>query len=256
MIAKPEARERVTNPLQVANARIEWVSDGAPGATQDEEVSADRVRREEENRSDRAFLERIYGADRAHGVETVSSSWHFTPDDHARAVKIATAHPAVTPFLQGRWSVLGADQVWTRPSGASVAQKVRVHVFDYTENRLIDVCVENDQVVSVDERGVHEYPESPQEMGTAIELARWHPDLRDKVRDLVGHAILRVPSDPRDPSVARRCMWVMFTERDDPMRQLPTQYTALVDLGAMEVIMAGPTPCTSAVDDDHDGTRS
>jgi hypothetical protein len=256
VVSNRDARERMTHPLQTVNAGIAWVAEGETGATQDQEASAARAMREEENRSDRAFLERIYGADRDGCVETFSSSWHFTPLDHARAVKIVTAHPAVTPFLQGRWSVLGADQVWTRPSGSSVRQTVRVHVFDYTANRLIDVCVENDQVVSVDERGIHEYPESPHEMATAIDLARWHPDLRDAVRDLDGHAILRVPSDPRDPSVARRCMWVMFTDRNDPMRQLPTRYTALVDLGAMEVIMCGPSPCSQEVVNDHAETRS
>lgn len=256
MISKRDARERLTHPIQVANARIEWVSEVEAELPPDQCASPARPTRVEENRSDRAFLERIYGAHRADGVETVSSSWHFTPRDHSRAVKIVTTHTAVIPFLQGRWSVLGVDQVWTRPSGSSLGQTVQVHVFDYTANRMIDVRVENDRVTSVDERGIHEYPESPHEMAVAIELARLHPDLRDEVRDLVGHAILRVSSDLRDPSVVRRCMWVMFTDRDNPMRQLPTRYTALVDLGSMEVIACGPTPCNPVVVDDHDGTLS
>jgi hypothetical protein len=256
VISKRGAREHSSKPLQIVNARIEWVTEGKTEALQDQDANAAQAARVDETRSDRAFLERIYGAGQADGVETVSSSWHFTPHDHARAVKIAITHPAVTPFLQGRWSVLGADQVWTRPTASSVGQTVRVHIFDYTSNQMVDVCVENDQVTSVDQRGIHEYPESPHEMATAIELARLHPDLRDEVADLIGHAILRVPSESRDLSVERRCMWVMFTDRDDPIREMPTRYTALVDLGSMEVIACGATPCNTVVDDDHDGTRS
>jgi hypothetical protein len=255
MVSKRDPRERLTHPLHVANAGIEWVGE-VEAEPPDQSASPERPSRAEENRSDRAFLERIYGAHRAGAVETVSSPWHFTPHDHARAVRIVTAHPALARFLQGRWSVLGVDQVLTKRSDSSIRQTVRVHVFDYTANRMVDVCVEDDQVTSVDERGIHEYPESPHEMATAISLARLHPDLRDEVRDLVGHAILRVPSDIRDPAVERRCMSVMFTDRDDPMRQLPTRYTALLDLGSMEVLASGPTPCNPAVVDDHDGTRA
>jgi hypothetical protein len=219
-------------------------------------TSAAQVAQEAQQQADRAFLERIYGAHGTGHVETFSSSWHFTPQDHARAVRIVTAHPAVTPFLQGRWSVLGADQVWQRGSGSSHGQTIHVHIFDYTGNRLIDVRVENDQVTSVDERGLHEYPESPHEMATAIDLARSHPDLRDAVRDLDGHAILRVSADRRHPSVMRRCMWVMFTDHDDPTRELLTQYVALVDIGAMEVIAWSPTPAPSRVDDGHTEAQS
>jgi hypothetical protein len=204
-------------------------------------TSAAQVAQEAQQQADRAFLERIYGAQATGHVEIFSSSWHFTPQDHARAVKIVTAHPAVTPFLQGRWSVLGADQVWQRWTGSSQGQIVHVHIFDYTGNRLIAVSVVNDQVTSVDERGIHEYPESPHEVGTAIDLARSHPDLRDAVRNLDGHAILRVSPDRRHPSVMRRCMWVMFTDHDDPTRELPTRYVALVDIGAMGVIAWGST---------------
>jgi hypothetical protein len=251
-----DTRRSPTVPIQIANAGIEWVAEAEPRATQKTSKSTKRAEREEENKSDRAFLERIFGADRSCCIEKFSSSWHFTPSAHARAVKIVTAHAAVTPFLQGRWGILGADQVYTRPSASSFVLTVRVHLFNYTSNRMLDIRVDNDQVVSLDERGVHEYPESPHEMACAIELARLHPDLRDEVRNLVGHAILRVPSGFRDPSPPRRCMWVMFTECDDPTRQLPTRYTALVDLGSMEVIACGATPCDHVVAVIRDETRS
>lgn len=216
--------------------------------SEEQDTGTAQAAREAQEEADRAFLERIYGVHPTGWIETFSSSWHFTPRDHARAVRIATVHHAVTPFLQGRWSVLGADQVW-QPAGFSDRQTVHVRIFNYTANRLIDVRIENDKVASVDERGIHEYPESPQEMATAIDLARSHPDLRDEVRDLEGHAILSVSPDPRDPSVLLRGMWVMFTDHDDPTRELPTQYAAFVDLGAMEVVASGPTPAPAQVDD-------
>lgn len=244
MGSKRDARKHPTDPLQVVNAGIEWAPDADPidpdsGGTAPAVAHADQVT------SDRAFLERIFGVDRSCCVDSVSSSRHFTPQDHERSVKVATAHPAVAPFLDGRWAVLGADQVWTRSDASRARQSVRVHVFNYTSNDLIDVLVEDDRVTSVDQRGVYEYPESPQEMGTAIDLARAHPDLKDEVRDLVGHAILRVPSDARDPTTSHRCMWVIFTDHDEPVRQLPVRFTALVDLGSMEVVACGATLCDS-----------
>ena len=216
-----------------------------------QDTSAARAAHETQQQSDRALLEQPSGAHRPGFVETFSTSWHFTPRDHARAIRRATAHPALIPFLQGRWSVLGADQLLQRSTSTPVGQTVHVHMFNYTTNRLIVVRLENDQVVSIDEREIHQYPESPQEKAAAIAVARLHPGLRDAVRELDGHAILSVSPDPRHPSEMRRCMWVMFTEPEDPMRELPTQYVALVDVGSMEVVAYGPTPPPSRDDDDE-----
>jgi len=237
----PESRESATGETAMADAQ---------------DIRVARAAQEAQQQSDRALLEQVYGAHQPGAVQTFSTSWHFTPRDHARAVRIATVHPALTPFLQGRWGVLGADQVWQPSTAATLGQTVHVHIFNYTTNRLIAARIENDQVVSVDERGIHEYPESPQEIAAAISVARLHPGLRDAVRDLDGHAILRVSPDPQHPSEMRRCMWVMFTDRNDPLRELPTQYFALVDVGTMQVVASGPTPPPSQGDDGHDEGRA
>jgi hypothetical protein len=111
-----------------------------------------------------------------------------------------------------------------------VRQRVRVYLFNYTSNHLVEVSVEDEHVVSVTLRASHEYPEAPIEMAQAIALARAAPELRDKAKTMAAHAILQVPDDPHGPSYAHRCILVMFTENDDPHRELPVQYSAMVDL--------------------------
>jgi hypothetical protein len=233
---------------------IEWAESGRTKRSRG--GASETVERVETSPADRSFLERIYGAGCDGCVERYTSMWDFTHEDQARAVKAATSHSLVAPALEGRWSVLGADQVWTKTTARTRRQSVRVHIYNYTQTRMMDVLVEDDVVTSVDERGVHEYPESPQEIASAIEIARSHPALRDLVRDLVGHAILRVPIDEAEPSVARRCMWVMFTEPDDPTRELPTCAVALVDLGSMEVVGLRLDECAERDDDAREGVAS
>ena len=92
-------------------------------------------------------------------------------------------------------------------------------------------------------RGPHEYPESPIEMAQAVALARVAPNIKILVKEMVADAILQVPDDPHSPSYGHRCILVMFTDIDDPHRELPVQYSAMVDLRLQKVLAAGPTPC-------------
>lgn len=186
---------------------------------------------------------RIAGATNSRSVESVSSESHSTVIDRRHSVQVALAHPEVRDHLVGRWEVLGCDLVHERGLSARRRHRMRVCIFNYTENHLIEAYITEDSVDSVALRAPHEYPEAPIEMAQAISLARAHPDLRDKVQALVAHVILQVPNDPHGPSYGHRCMLVMFTGQDDPHRELPTHFSAMVDLRLQKVLVAGPTPC-------------
>lgn len=240
-----EAERAKPSPSQTVRAEIHWL----PGVERSEpnpaRIAELRHARHAENVASRVQLERVYGVGQRSRIETASSRSHFTPRDHSRIAKLVREHPSVQPLLTGRSNILGVDEVWTRSSAEAGDQTVRVHLFNYTTNQLIDVCVVNDQVTTVDQRGVHEYPESPFEVATAITLARRHPALQTSVAGLEGRAILRVPTDARSGLAGRRCMWVMFTERNDPSRELPVLRAALVDLGSSVVVPVDETTSTT-----------
>jgi hypothetical protein len=170
------------------------------------------------------------GATDIRQIDTVSSGRYFSFLDQRISLQAALAHPDVQDLLHGRWEVLGCDLVCERGMPRHVRQRVRVYLFNYTSNHLVEVSVEDEHVVSVTLRASHEYPEAPIEMAQAIALARAAPELRDKAKTMAAHAILQVPDDPHGPSYAHRCILVMFTENDDPHRELPVQYSAMVDL--------------------------
>jgi hypothetical protein len=183
---------------------------------------------------------------RATDVETspsVSSRRHFTVRDQRLALQAALAHPEVEELLVGRWEVLGCALVCERGMPRDVQHRSRVSLFNYTKNQLVEVCVEDETAVSVRLKAPHEHPESPIEMAQAIALARGAPAIREQVDGLTAHAILQVPDDPHSTSYMHRCILVMFTEEDDRHRELPVQYSAMVDLRLQRVLAAGPTPC-------------
>jgi hypothetical protein len=110
-------------------------------------------------------------------------------------------------------------------------------------NQLIEACVDDEKVTSVSFKQPHEHPESPIEMAQAIALARAHPELGAKVKDLQAHAILQVCDDLRNASFGHRSMLVMFTEEADPHRELPVKWSALVDLNLQTLLTWGKAPC-------------
>lgn len=227
--------ERTKTEAEPGHAGVKWVEGSAPSS--DAKETADPVVMREARRSaDRSYLERVFGVGEAGSPRRYTASRSITRAERARAVRLATTHPTVTPHLTGRWEVLGCDEIWAKHLLASTRQVVRVYVFNYTTNRLYEVTVQDDVVSGVEPRGIHEYPESPGEMATAIELARADPVLGPEVRDLDSHAILRPSTLPDDPSTKRRCMWVMFTEPEESGRQMPTRHTALVDMATLAVV--------------------
>jgi hypothetical protein len=116
-------------------------------------------------------------------------------------------------------------------------------LYNYTANELIEAFVEDGVVTSVRCGEPYEHPESPVEMAQAIGLASAHPQIRDKVKGLAAHAILRVPLDPSVPNYKHRCLLVMYTQQDDPYRELPVLLSALVDLCEQRVLVFGDCPC-------------
>ena len=183
---------------------------------------------------------RVPRAIKLRAIMPSSSPRHSTVHDRLRATKTALAHREVSERLSGRWELLGCHQECRRGG----ALELRVAVFNYTSNELIEACVVDDRVTSVAIRDAHEHPESPVEMAQAIGLARSDPAIADLVREMDAHAILQVPEDTE--SAGHRCMLVMFTDRADPHRELPVRYSALVDLALQKVIVSGPSPCEMA----------
>lgn len=191
---------------------------------------------------------RVLGARNERRSETVSSARHFTIRDQRRCLTAALAHPDIVDFLHGRWEVLGCNLVSERDSPRHIRLRVRVYIFNYTSNDLVEVCVEDERAISVTLRPPHMYPESPIEMAQAIALARAAPDLRKIVEGMNAHAILQVPNDPHGTSYGHRCFLVMFTDKDDPHRELPVRYSAIVDLRLQRVLRSGAAPCCAPSD--------
>jgi hypothetical protein len=80
-------------------------------------------------------------------------------------------------------------------------------------------------------------------MAQAIAIARAHPEVGRQVGELDAHAILSIPADLAGPNYGHRCLLVMFTEPDDPHRELPVLFSAVVDLCEQRVLAFGPCPC-------------
>jgi hypothetical protein len=191
--------------------------------------------------SDRIWLGRVLGESVAEHPIVVSTGTHFGSREQKRSIEAALSAPDLVGRLNGRYAVLGCDLVWRRSDVSSARHSSRVYVVNYSNNVLLEISVEDGQFQSIVERGVHEYPETAAEIAQAITMARAADELRDNVGELSAHAILRVPSDSERKDNGHRCLWVMFTERDDPSCELPVLYQALVDLTDLVVVGAGPS---------------
>jgi hypothetical protein len=186
---------------------------------------------------------RIQGGTDVRASEVFSSRSHFTVRDQRASLQAALDHPEVDHLLEGRWEVLGCHLVHERATRRQLRHRVRVCLFNYTDNQLIEVYVENGVACRVRLGEAHQHPESPIEMAQAIALARGVPEIEEATRSLSAHAILQIPPRNHGPSNGHRCMLVMFTEVDDPHLERPVLYSAMVDLRLQRVLYAGAAKC-------------
>ena len=186
-------------------------------------------------------------------VQRVEQVRPLTPERWERAfplsqqrayVAAARSDRRVKALLSGRCELLACHLM--NPKGRAPGQRcVRVCFANYTEGYLVEASMVDQRVVSVTRKPGHAHPEAPIEMAQAIAIARADPRLKTEVAGLQAHAILQVPH-PRSPHPEHRCLLVMFTEADDPHRESPTKFSAIVDLNLQQVITAGPCPCATA----------
>lgn len=177
----------------------------------------------------------------------------FDVEAQRRCREAALKHPEVVSNLVGRWETLGIHLVAHKDLACHVDYRARVCFYNYTTRLLVEAFIEDGVVTRVSASDSHAHPEAPIEMAQAIGLARAHPKLRREVENLAAHAILSISTDPAAPGYKHRCLWVMFTERDDVQREAPVLFTALVDLCDQRVIAPGKCSCCpDAGDKRHD----
>jgi hypothetical protein len=169
----------------------------------------------------------------------------FGAADRRAAVETVLADPDVQPWLAGRFEVLGCHRVYCRSDAPKEPLRLRVCLFNYAQSQLVDVYLENGVVVERRCGEPWQHPASAAEVAQAIQIARAHPDLRSAVAKLDGHAILRVPDEPHQPSYRHRCMHVMFTKRDDVRIEHPVLYAAFVDMHMQRVIAYTREACAA-----------
>ena len=190
---------------------------------------------------------RLKGRMKRQPVLASAASVAFGVQEQQARLRVALRHAAVRERLQGRWETLGCHLLSHKTPHGEEVERVRVCLFNYTTNELIEVLLENGAVCSVAINETHEHPESPVEMAQAIAIARAHPELSKFVDWMDAHAILRVRLDPHAPGYRHRCMHVMFTAPGDPDQEKPVLVSALVDLRIGAVIAFGTTPCGEQV---------
>ncbi|PLP97417.1 hypothetical protein CYJ10_26590 [Cupriavidus pauculus] len=144
---------------------------------------------------------------------------------------------------------MGAYLVSNRDVRREVDLRILVCFFNYTRNQLIEVTVDDGTVSKIRVGESFQHPEAPIEMAQAIGLARAHPKIRGCVAHLEAHAILSVPMDASAPSYRHRCLLVIFTELNDPHREVPAKFSALVDLCDQTVVAFGECACCDEKDD-------
>jgi hypothetical protein len=156
---------------------------------------------------------------------------------------VALRHQEVRSYLVGRWETLNVHLEARRDTPCNVELHAKVSFYNYTSNRLVEVCLQDGVVTVVNIGKSYQHPEASIEMAHAIALARAHPEIRDQVASLTAHAILSVPMDPTSSNYLHRCLLVMFTDKDDAYRELPVLFSALVDLCEQRVVASGTCPC-------------
>lgn len=183
---------------------------------------------------------------RAQAPRTLTPLRPLTVLDRSREHRLrrrALHDPRIQALLGGRWDYLGCHQTEQRNYRHDGALHARLSFYNYTARHAIDVDMVNDDIVEVFRRDDYMPPEGPGEMKQAIAMARADARLSGKVEALDAHAILQSPADPAHPLRGRRILWVVFSEPDDPRREMPARFTALVDLTEQEVLWAGEAPC-------------
>jgi hypothetical protein len=186
---------------------------------------------------------RILNSTAVHGGLIIASTRYCTVEDRRQLLQKALADADVAEFLTGRWEVLGCHIVAERATQRVMQNRAKVYIFNYTDNFLVEVCVEDSGVVSIEKREAYEHPAAPIEMAQAISIARADPSLRESVSELDGHAILQVQTNPHLPSFQHRCIYVTFTDRDAESSELRQRYFAMVDLRTQCVIASGAGCC-------------
>lgn len=182
----------------------------------------------------------------AMGQRTLTPLRPATVLDRRREARLrhhALQDPRVQALLGGRWDYLGAHQTEQRNYRHDGALHVRLSFYNYTARHAIDVHVVDDDIVEVRRLDHYMPPEAPNEIRQAIAMACADARLKGKVDALDSHAILQSPTDPAHPLRGRRILWVVFSEPDDPRREMPARFTALIDLTEQKVVSAGEAPC-------------
>lgn len=170
----------------------------------------------------------------------------FVASTRQARIQAAIRSPKVRPQLIGRWSVLGAHRLNVSADAYGDDERVRVCIFNYTRNTLLDVFLTNGAVDEIVQGLAHQHPESAMEVAQAIAIARSHPELGKLVKELVPQGILRVPTHPQSVSRGHRCIEVFFTEPNDPHREARVLFSALVDLTLQQVVSLGSCHCVDS----------
>ena len=173
----------------------------------------------------------------------------FDTSTRQARIQAAIRSPKVRPQLIGRWAVLGVHRLNAPSEAYGDDERVRVCIFNYTRNTLIDVYLTNGAVDDLVQGLAHQHPESAMEVAQAIAIARSHPELVTQVKELVPKGILRVPTHPETVSCGHRCIEVFFTEPYDRHREPGVMFSALVDLTLQQVVSLGSCHC----DDESNG---
>ncbi len=176
----------------------------------------------------------------------------FDASTRQARIQAAIRSPKVKPQLIGRWSVLGVHRLNAPTEAYGDDERVRVCIFNYTRNTLVDVFLTNGAVDELVQGLAYQHPESAMEVAQAIAIARSHPELVTRVKELVPQGILRVPTRPESIGCGHRCIEVFFTEPNDPHREARVLFSALVDLTLQQVVSLGSCRC----DDKSYGSRN
>jgi hypothetical protein len=160
----------------------------------------------------------------------------LTDEALARIREVALGHEDVQRLLADRrYIAIGGTLRDSKEPGSRPS--VLFILYDYTANETIEVMLERDSLEVIDVATAR-YQPAPleEEIGRAIDLARQHEKMADRLTDgLVGTAILVTFDDPRDPRYNHRLFDIRFGCPDE---RLP-RYLALVDLSTEEVISTG-----------------
>ena len=95
--------------------------------------------------------------------------------------------------MHGRWEILGCHLIphINKNRYKDFQISIRVCLFNYSNNQLIDILLENKEIKSIIQGEPHQHPEAPFEMLNAIELAKSNQEILEATKYLEASAILR-----------------------------------------------------------------